>query len=181
MPAKISRLADFLPYLLSVTSNAVSDCIADEYRTHFDLKIPEWRVMAVLGDAGPLTQRDLVRATLMDKVAVNRACKVLEDRGLVARSPNDRDGRSHHLELTAAGHTMHGQIMPLALGMERRIFAEFSDEERRQFNSLLMRLRESVKRLDAAAPNGADAKGAGSGPRSDAPSPPSSPGAGLAA
>lgn len=150
MPAKISRLADFLPYLLSVTSNAVSDRIAEEYRTHFDLKIPEWRVMAVLGDAGALTQRDLVRATLMDKVAVNRACKVLEDRGLVTRSPNDRDGRSHHLELTADGHAVHGQIMPLALGMERRIFAEFSEEERCQFNSLLWRLRESVKRLDPA-------------------------------
>lgn len=148
MPAKISRLADFLPYLLSVTSNAVSDRISGEYRAHFDLKIPDWRVMAVLGDAGALTQRDLVRATLMDKVAVNRACKVLEDRGLVQRSPNDRDGRSHHLELTGPGHAMHAQIMPFALNMEQRIFAEFNDEERRQFRALLLRLRESVKRLD---------------------------------
>ncbi|NCU12732.1 MAG: MarR family transcriptional regulator, partial [Sphingomonadaceae bacterium] len=82
-----TRLADFLPYLLSVTSNAVSDRIADEYRARFGLKIPEWRVMAVLGDAGPLTQRELVGATRMDKVAVNRACKVLEERGLLARSP----------------------------------------------------------------------------------------------
>ena len=158
MPAKISRLADFLPYLLSVTSNAVSDCIADEYRVHFGLKIPEWRVMAVLGDAGTLTQRDLVRATLMDKVAVNRACKVLEERGLARRSPNDRDGRSHHLERTEAGRTMHSQIMPLALDMEKRIFADFSDEERRQFRSLLLRLRESVKRVEAPARASADAE-----------------------
>ncbi len=151
MPAKISRLAEFLPYLLSVTSNAVSDCIAEEYRAKFDLKIPEWRVMAVLGDAGALTQRDLVRATLMDKVAVNRACKLLEERGLVRRSPNDRDGRSHHLELTATGARMHSQIMPLALDMEQRIFADLGEEERRQFRSLLLRLRESVARLDGNA------------------------------
>ena len=103
MSADQTRLADFLPYLLSVTSNAVSDRIADEYRARFGLKIPEWRVMAVLGDAGAQTQRDLVGATRMDKVAVNRACKVLEERGLIARSPNARDGRSHHLELTAPG------------------------------------------------------------------------------
>ena len=50
--------------------------------TRFGLSVPEWRVMAVLGDSGPLTQRDLTRLTLMDKVAVNRACKVLEERGL---------------------------------------------------------------------------------------------------
>lgn len=150
MHANISRLADFLPYILSVTSNAVSDRIAGEYRAHFDLKVPEWRVMAVLGDTGALTQRDLVRATLMDKVAVNRACKVLEDRALVQRSPNDMDGRSHHLELTAAGHAVHAEIMPLALGMEQRIFARFTPEERSQFRSLLLRLREAVGELDAA-------------------------------
>ncbi len=147
MPAKISSLADFLPYLLSVTSQAVSDCIAEEYRANFDLRIPEWRVMAVLGDAGALTQRDLVRATLMDKVAVNRACKLLEERGLASRQPNERDGRSHHLELTAAGRAIHVQIMPLALGMDERIFAGFTAAEREQFRQLLDRLRDCVNAL----------------------------------
>ncbi|MFN3517313.1 MAG: MarR family winged helix-turn-helix transcriptional regulator [Novosphingobium sp.] len=135
-----TRLADFLPYLLSVTSNAVSDRIADEYRARFGLKIPEWRVMAVLGDAGPLTQRELVGATRMDKVAVNRACKVLEERGLLARSPNARDGRSHHLELTGAGRGVHGEIMPIALDMERRLFAPLSTSEVQTFKGLLARI-----------------------------------------
>jgi DNA-binding MarR family transcriptional regulator len=144
MSAKQPRLADFLPYLLSVTSNAVSDSIADEYRARFGLKIPEWRVMAVLGDSGAHTQRELVNATRMDKVAVNRACKVLEERGLIARSPNARDGRSHHLELTAAGHAVHGEIMPLALDMERRLFSTLSAPERRTFQKLLARIYEQA-------------------------------------
>ena len=67
----------------------MSSLISGEYHSEFGLKIPEWRIMAVLGDAAPLTQRDLVAATLMDKVAVNRACKALEERALVARSPNE--------------------------------------------------------------------------------------------
>ena len=46
------RLAGFLPYQLSVASNAVSDLIAERYRKRFALKIPEWRVMAILGDHG---------------------------------------------------------------------------------------------------------------------------------
>lgn len=140
MSVQQPRLAEFLPYLLSVTSNAVSDSIAEEYRARFGLKIPEWRVMAVLGDAGAMTQRDLVGATRMDKVAVNRACKVLEDRDLIARSPNDADGRSHHLELTAAGRSVHGEIMPLALDMERRLFAALNPAERSQFKDLLARI-----------------------------------------
>ena len=57
------RLAGFLPYQLSVASNAVSDLIAERYRKRFALKIPEWRVMAILGDAGSMTQRALTAAT----------------------------------------------------------------------------------------------------------------------
>ena len=148
MAAKSPRLADFLPYLLSVTSNAVSDSIAEEYRARFGLKIPEWRVMAVLGDAGGQTQRALAGATRMDKVAVNRACKVLEERGLAARSPNASDGRSHHLELTRAGRAMHGQIMPLALEMERRLFETLTPIERDQFKSLLARISDQVRALE---------------------------------
>jgi len=146
---QITRLADFLPYRLSITSNAVSGRISQEYRSRFGLSVPEWRVMAVLGDAGAMTQRELTQMTLMDKVAVNRACKVLEERGLAERQPNAADGRSHLLELTAAGREMHGQIMPLALEMERRLFANFTDEEVDTFRSLLGRVRAEVVDLDA--------------------------------
>ena len=140
MPSTSSRLADFIPYCMSVTTNAVSDLIAGEYRARYGLKIPEWRVMAVLGDLGSQTQRELVGATRMDKVAVNRACKVLEERGLIARSPNTLDGRSHHLGLTPAGKAMVDQIMPLALDMERRLLACLTPRESEAFKATLGKL-----------------------------------------
>ena len=141
-----SRLSSFLPYQLSIASNAVSGRIAVEYRTRFGLSVPEWRVMAV---SGAMTQRDLTLRTLMDKVAVNRACKVLEERALAARRPNNADGRSHLLGLTAAGRAMHGQIMPLAIEMERRLFGDFSEQELGVFRSMLERLRARVDGIDA--------------------------------
>lgn len=143
-----SRLADFLPYQLSVASNAVSTRIAEQYRARFGLKVPEWRVMAVLGDAGDLTQRELTGATLMDKVAVNRACKVLEDRGLAKRRPNELDGRSHHLALTEDGRTMHSQIMPIAMAMEKELFSGFTEQEISSFRSILHRVREATGEFD---------------------------------
>lgn len=143
------RLQDFLPYMLSVTSNAVSGRIAQEYRARFGLKVPEWRVMAVLGDMGEMTQRELTAFTIMDKVAVNRACKELEERGLASRQPNTRDGRSHLLALTDEGRRMHGEIMPLALEMERRLFANFGTDEIETFRALLQRIKEEVRDLHA--------------------------------
>ncbi len=144
------RLADFLPYQLSVTSNAVSSLIAERYQARFGLKIPEWRVMAVLGDGGAVTQRALTDATLMDKVAVNRACKVLEDRGLVTRRPNAGDGRSHLLELTAEGRAIHGEVMPLARAIEAEIFSTLGDAECGQFRELLRRVFQQAETMRPA-------------------------------
>ncbi|MEJ6011881.1 MarR family winged helix-turn-helix transcriptional regulator [Novosphingobium aquae] len=148
----IPRLTDFLPYLMAITSNAVSSRIADEYRLRFGLRIPEWRVMAVLGDGGSMTQREMVNATVMDKVAINRACKVLEERGLVARSPNQRDGRSHHLELTGEGRALYAQVMPMTYEMFERIFTRIEPSEQEALKTLLSRIRDGVQAIDQGNP-----------------------------
>ncbi|MBV7259251.1 MarR family winged helix-turn-helix transcriptional regulator [Erythrobacter crassostreae] len=138
------RLAEFLPYQLSITSNAVSDLMSERYRRRFGLKVPEWRVMAVLGDSDTdsATQQALTQATLMDKVAVNRACKVLEERGLIERVPNESDGRSHLLELTEEGRAIHREVMPLVIASESELFEGFTPQERQQFRELLGRMRQ---------------------------------------
>ena len=145
MPVDNSPLGNFLPYLLSITATVVSDRIAEKYRARFGIRIPEWRVLVVLGEAGAHTQRELARATLMDKVAVNRACKALEQRGLAERRANNRDGRSHHLELTEEGRTVHARIMPLALELERSILSALDEDERRLLVSLLARTRKGAR------------------------------------
>jgi DNA-binding MarR family transcriptional regulator len=144
------RLADFLPYQLSVASNAVSSRIAEQYRKRFGLRTTEWRVMAVLGDSGPHSQRELCRLTLMDKVPVNRACRVLEDRGLATRSPNARDGRSHLLELTAEGRRVHARIMPLAEAIEAELFGVLDAGQREALAAMLARVREGAGEFDPA-------------------------------
>ena len=160
--AGMGQLSQFLPYQLSVASNAVSALIAERYRKRFALKIPEWRVMAVLGDLDAataeegahlgmtrpgMTQRALTDATLMDKVAVNRACKVLEERGLIARAPNAADGRSHIMVLSEEGRAIHREVLPLALATEREMFAGFSPSEEQRLRAMLERLRNRVDEL----------------------------------
>ena len=145
------ELAGFLPYQLSVTSNAVSSLIATRYRKRFGLKIPEWRVMAVLGDSGSLTQRALTAATVMDKVAVNRAARVLEERGLIARVPNSEDGRSHLLALTDEGRAIHAEVMPLARATEAELLADLAPGEEAALRHLLAGLRARAMRLAGQA------------------------------
>ena len=141
-------LAEFLPYQLSITSNAVSDLIARSYRGRFGLKIPEWRLMAVLGEVASATQRELVAATAMDKVTVNRASRALEDRGLIGRAPNAADGRSHHLALTDTGRELYEQIVPLALSVEAELETILGSGEAKSLEKMLAQLRARVAELE---------------------------------
>lgn len=146
------QLADFLPYQLSITSNAVSALISERYRARFGLKVTEWRVMAILGDTGShggkLTQRALAKATVMDKVAVNRACKVLEERGLIGRVANESDGRSHLLALTGEGEAIHREVMPTARAIERELFEGFDTAQEASLREMLAKLRARAAVLD---------------------------------
>lgn len=141
-------LSQFLPYQLSITSNAVSDLIARSYHGRFGLKIPEWRLMAVLGERASATQRELGEATAMDKVTVNRASKALVERGLLGRAPNETDGRSHHLALTPVGRELYDQIVPLALSVESELETVLDSDEVRVLAGILEKLRANAASLD---------------------------------
>lgn len=138
------RLDAFIPYLLSVTSNVVSDAIASSYQALFGLTIPEWRLIAVIGEDDGITQQQVGRRTQMDKVTVSRATIALVDRGLVERKPHASDRRSQSLHLTKAGHDLYEQVAPKALELERRIFASFDPEDVAAFSAMLKRVQDAT-------------------------------------
>jgi DNA-binding MarR family transcriptional regulator len=142
------KLDQFLPYRLSIASNRVSSAIASAYQALFALKIPEWRLIAVIAETQGMTQQALGVATRMDKVTVSRAAIALVDRGLVQRRPNPDDQRSHLLSLTAAGQMLYESVAPKALELEAQVFAGFSGEEIAVFRAMLDRLEASAAPLD---------------------------------
>ena len=146
------RLDAYLPYRLSVASNAVSGLIARAYQDRFGLTIPQWRLICVLAEDGGQTQRQLVARTVMDKVTVSRAAQGLLKRHLVARSDHHADGRSHVLALTAEGAGLHAEIAPLALAYEAALIAGLAPEEVALLKRLLARLQSAAGQLAGDAP-----------------------------
>lgn len=146
--AKTLKLDEFLPYRLSIASNTVSDAVATAYRTLFGLRIPEWRLVAVLAEGGAMSQQALCGRTRMDKVTVSRAAIALAERGLIQRGANPEDQRSHLLTLSPQGWSLYEQVAPKALELERRIFATLSDEEREQLRAMLERIEAAAITLD---------------------------------
>jgi DNA-binding MarR family transcriptional regulator len=141
MSADSFDLNEFLPYRLSVLANRISRAFAGLYSERFDLTVPEWRVMAVLGQEADLSAEQVCARTGMDKVTVSRAVARLLERGHVARAFARADRRRSELRLTARGRAVHRQIIPLARDYEARLAGALSAAERRTLFALLERLR----------------------------------------
>lgn len=146
-PAELLVLEDFLPYRLSILSNRVSRAIAARYAKTFDLTIPEWRIIAVLGRRPGLTAKEVAEATEMDKVAVSRAvAKLVKSKRVAARADRE-DARRQILSLTSQGESVHARIAPIALESEQRLLASLNARERERLNELLDGLLQAAKTL----------------------------------
>jgi DNA-binding MarR family transcriptional regulator len=145
------RLDGYLPYRLSVASNAVSRLIARAYEDRFGLTIPQWRLIAVLAEDGPLTQQAIGARTVMDKVTVSRATQGLVKRRLVQRAPHDVDGRSHHLALSKAGERLYSEISPVALEYEAHLLREFDPAAVEELKRVLLHLERAAEVLSGQA------------------------------
>lgn len=139
-------LDEYMPYRLSVASNAVSRLIARAYEDRFGLSIPQWRLMAVLAEK-PMTQQAIVARTAMDKVTVSRAAQGLLIRHLVVRTAHEVDGRSHILALSEQGQELHAEIAPLALAYEAALLSGLSPSEVETLKRLLARLETTAGKL----------------------------------
>jgi DNA-binding MarR family transcriptional regulator len=147
VPRSHLKLDEFLPYRLSLASNAVSQVIAQAYEEHFGLKMHEWRVITVLAQDAELTQQEIVGRTKMDKVTVSRASQELERRNLLRRVTNAEDGRSLRLSLTAEGRTLYERVVPAALELEAEVLEGLSAREISELNDLLRRLEVAADRV----------------------------------
>ncbi len=133
-------LENFLPYRLAVTSNTISTTLARAYDKRFNVSIPEWRVIAVLGRFPGLSAVEVAERTLMDKVAVSRAVTKLIKNGRIVREFADTDKRRSILNLSIIGKELHDKIAILALEFERELKQEFSPEEMENLNRAMEKL-----------------------------------------
>jgi DNA-binding MarR family transcriptional regulator len=140
-------LEHFLPYRLSVLSNTVSARIAKSYARRFQLTVPEWRVMAVLGGFPGLMAGEVTDRTAMDKVQVSRAVARLKKARRIEQRAVEGDRRARHLFLTEEGREVYAEIVPMARDYEHRLVAGLGLAERTQLERLLDKLAAAAATL----------------------------------
>lgn len=148
LPKTPLKLEAFLPYRLAVISRAVSQTIAEVYEDRFDLTIPEWRVMALLGRFQPISSNEIVKRGAMDKAKVSRAVARLDRKGMIIKETDPNDNRLLLLNLSDEGEKLFRQIVPLAREWEKELLQGFSEEEIAIFHQYLTRIEDRVVELE---------------------------------
>ena len=136
-------LDSFLPYRLAVVAQRVSAEFAGVYGRRFGLSTAEWRVLAHLANAGPVSVREIFARVAMDKSKVSRAASRLETAGLIEKAEDPRDRRLVALSLTAAGRAVMAELVPLARDFERRLIARLAPDDRAALERILEHLLET--------------------------------------
>lgn len=131
------HLDDFLPYRLAVAAARVSRDFAKIYEAEFGLSIPEWRVIAHLGQAEAVSVREIHARVDMDKSRVSRAAARLETAGYVAKTANPADRRLVSLTLTPEGRALLDAIKPRAREYEAELLARMPEAEARMLRACI--------------------------------------------
>ena len=124
------RLEAFLPYRLNRAAALSSAQLSRIYRGAFGLTIPEWRVLATLGQLGETNATVIGRHSSMHKTKVSRAVASLQERRWLERRRDPDDRRMEHLRLTAAGRTAYRRLVPRMLAYQEDLLAQLPADDR---------------------------------------------------
>ncbi len=107
---------------------------------------------------GTTTQRDVVRAMMLDHSTVAKSLRRLETGGLIARQPSAEDRRSMEVRLTDAGRDLLERIEGAWSEMEQATVAGLDDRERQVVVELMRRMEaDVVARVDDVRERSSDA------------------------
>ena len=94
------------------------------------LSLTQIATLGTLERHGPLTPRELAEHERVQPPSMTRVLASLEDRGLIARTPHERDGRQHLVSLTAEAQALIREDRRRREAWLTRRLAELTPEER---------------------------------------------------
>jgi DNA-binding MarR family transcriptional regulator len=129
-----------LGYLLSRVMHALKIDVTATVLDPLEVAFPEYLCMRVLSKYPGHSNAELARALNVSPQAMNMVLRGLEDRGLVTRPASVASGRSLPAQLTRDGAELLKRTDSGVRAAERRLMANVTDEQRREFKRILVRL-----------------------------------------
>ena len=115
--------------------------IARTMRSQFEQKAGQKRILIMLAEQGPLTQRELTEQLGVRPGSASEILTKLENAGLIARKKNEADGRTIDVSLTEAGAALAAESAKTRRISDEDMFSCLTADEQETLLSLLEKVR----------------------------------------
>ena len=114
---ELPKLHDLINVKLNVVNVKMSRQVGQTVQRLAELRLPEWRILALLAESGSLSQADIRAQIGMDKGQISRTVKSMFKSELIVSEESEGKSRNIRLNLTEKGREVHQQVHVM---MERR-------------------------------------------------------------
>ena len=151
-------IQDFPTFLLTRLAATARNAITMSYLQHFEVSLPEWRLLTLVARYGHLSFSEVTSGSSMDKGQVSRTLHSIHRKGLISLTTAAgkegaapvRSALSPRIEVasTPAGQALYEQILPLARARQVKLINLMSPQEREVFHAVGRRLLQELPLLD---------------------------------
>ena len=121
---------------------------------HLDLTPDQFTVMRILleGDTVGLTQRELTQLMTSDPNTVASLLQRMEEAGLVARKPHEKDKRARRIQLQEAGKKRYEVARQIAVALQSEVLSVLPGDSREEFLENLALVADACKSAAEQSP-----------------------------
>lgn len=144
MTVEDSRLHSQISVKLNVVNVKMSRQIGQAVQRLENLRLPEWRILALLANAGALSQADIRGQIGMDKGQISRTVKNMLASDLVANENGSNKSRNVRLGLTEKGQAVHQRVDVMMEQRNAQLLSVLTAEEKQSLCEGLDRIEKAV-------------------------------------
>jgi DNA-binding MarR family transcriptional regulator len=119
----------FLTYRLHALHSALNRQASAILERASGLRLPEWRVIALLGTGATLNATKIGQISAIDKGLLSRILAGLKKRGLISIVVDANDRRSSLVVLTAKGRAVYDKTIPHMQARQRALMQALNKSE----------------------------------------------------
>lgn len=123
------KLHDLINVKLNVVNVKMSRQVGQTVHKLAELRLPEWRILALLADEGALSQADIRGQIGMDKGQISRTVKSMFKNELISSDAAEGKSRNIRLSLTDKGRDIHQRVDVMMERRNRELLASLSPEQ----------------------------------------------------
>lgn len=132
-----------LAYKSSRLANMLSTSLADAYKD-MGITVPQWRVLATLGELGELTAKAIARHTHLDKVTVSRAVTQLSEKKLINRTVSKKDARAVDISLSDKGKAVYIKLVEIVEAWQADTLSQLSGNISRNEYAIFLKVMDAL-------------------------------------